>query len=41
MNVDYTIPVPVLGKLAENLILKRNKREAVMWMENLKERLEG
>ena len=41
MNVDYTIPVPVLRKLAENLILKPNKREAVMWMENPKDQLEG
>jgi len=40
MNVDYTIPVPVLGKVAENLVLKRNEREAGMWMENIKERLE-
>jgi len=40
LEVDYTIPVPVLGKLAENLVLKRNQREAVMWMQNIKERLE-
>ena len=41
LNVDYTIPVPVLGKLAEKLVLKRNQREAAMSMENAKERLEG
>ena len=40
LEVDYNIPVPVLGKLAEQLVLKRNRREAEMWMENLKERLE-
>lgn len=40
VEVDYTIPVPVLGKLAEQLVLKRNRREADMWMANLKERLE-
>ena len=40
MNVDYTIPVPVLGKLAENLVLKRNQREAEMSVQNIKERLE-
>jgi uncharacterized membrane protein len=40
VEVDYTIPIPVLGKLAEQLVLKRNQREAVMWMENIKERLE-
>jgi uncharacterized protein YndB with AHSA1/START domain len=41
MDVDYTIPVPVLGKLAEKLVVKRNQRDADMWMENLKETMEG
>jgi uncharacterized membrane protein len=41
LEVDYTIPVPVLGKLAEKLVHKRNQREANMWMENIKERMEG
>ena len=41
LEVDYTIPIPVLGKLAEKLVLKRNQREAGMWMDNIKERMEG
>ena len=41
LEVDYKIPVPVLGKLAEQLVLKRNRREAEMWVENLRERLES
>ncbi len=40
LELDYTIPVPVLGKLAEQLVLKRNRREADMSMQNIKERLE-
>ena len=40
LDVDYTIPVPVLGKLAEKVVFKRNQREAQMSMENIKERLE-
>jgi uncharacterized protein YndB with AHSA1/START domain len=40
LEIDYTIPVPVLGKLAEQLVFKRNQREAAMSMENIKERLE-
>jgi uncharacterized protein YndB with AHSA1/START domain len=40
MDIDYTIPVPVLGKLAEKLVFKRNQREAAMSMQNIKERLE-
>jgi uncharacterized protein YndB with AHSA1/START domain len=40
LEVDYTIPVPVLGKLAEQLVLKRNQREADMTLQNIKERLE-
>jgi uncharacterized membrane protein len=37
---EYTIPVPVLGRLAEKLVLKRNQRETQMSMENIKERME-
>jgi uncharacterized membrane protein len=40
LTIDYSVPVPVLGKLAEKVILKRNEREADLAMENLKERLE-
>ncbi len=40
MELDYAIPVPVLGKLAEQLVLKRNQREADLSMQNIKERLE-
>jgi len=40
LEIDYTIPVPVLGKLAEQLVLKRNQREAALSMQNIKERLE-
>jgi uncharacterized protein YndB with AHSA1/START domain len=41
LEVDYTIPVPVLGKLAEKLVLKRNQREMELNNQNIKERLEG
>ena len=41
VNVDYTIPVPVLGKLAEKLVLKRNERESDMNAQNIKEQMEG
>jgi uncharacterized membrane protein len=41
MDVDYTIPIPVLGKLAEKLVLKRNQREMVLNNQNIKERMEG
>jgi len=36
LNIEYTIPVPVLGKVAEKLVLKRNEREADLAMENIK-----
>lgn len=39
--VEYTIPVPVLGKLAEALVLKQNEREAGLAMANIKARMEG
>jgi len=41
VETEYTIPVPVLGKLAENLVLQRNQRESEMGLRNLKERLEA
>jgi uncharacterized membrane protein len=41
LDVDYTVPVPVLGKLAEKLILKRNERDLEMALMNFKEKLES
>jgi uncharacterized protein YndB with AHSA1/START domain len=40
LEVEYTIPVPLLGKLAENFIVKMNEREAETMLENLKARME-
>ncbi len=41
LDIDYRIPVPVLGKLAEQLLLSRNEREGETNLMNLKERLES
>jgi uncharacterized membrane protein len=41
IEIEYTIPVPVLGKLAEKLVLKRNEREADMALENVKDKMEA
>lgn len=41
LRIDYTIPVPVLGKVAEKIMLKRNEREADLAMENIKATLEA
>lgn len=41
LDIEYTIPIPVIGKLAEKLVLKRNEREADLAMTNIKEKLEG
>lgn len=38
--VEYTIPVPVLGKMAKRLVLLRNGREVNFAMATIKERLE-
>ncbi len=40
-EVEYTIPVPVLGKLAEVVVAKMNEREAETLLANLKDMLEG
>ena len=39
-NVKYTVPIPVLGKLAEAIIIKMNEREGDSLLANLKARME-
>ncbi len=34
--VEYTVPIPVLGKIVEALVLKQNDREAKLSLENIK-----
>jgi uncharacterized membrane protein len=41
VETDYHIPIPLLGKLAEALILKMNEREAETILANLKDRMEA
>jgi carbon monoxide dehydrogenase subunit G len=41
LDIEYTVPVPVLGKLAEALVLKQNEREADLAMANIKAKMEG
>jgi len=40
-EVDYTVPIPVLGKLAEAVIVKMNQHEGQAIMANLKARMEA
>jgi uncharacterized membrane protein len=40
-SVDYTIPMPVIGKLAESVIVKLNDHEATTIVANIKARLEA
>jgi coenzyme Q-binding protein COQ10 len=41
MEAEYTIPVPLLSKLAEAFIVKGNEHEADALMANLKARMES
>lgn len=41
VNVEYTIPSAILGKLAEPVIHKMNEHEAETVLANLKARMEG
>jgi len=41
LEVEYSIPIPVLGKLAERLVLRRDKRTLDFALTNVKELLEG
>jgi len=40
-EVEYTIPIPVLGKLAEKIVVKMNEHEGDAVMANLKSRMEA
>lgn len=40
LTIDYRIPIPVLGRLAEIFIVKANEHEAELIMDNLRARLE-
>jgi uncharacterized membrane protein len=40
MDAEYTIPVPLLGKVAEPFIVKANEHEADVMLANLKARME-
>jgi uncharacterized membrane protein len=39
-RVEYTVPIPLLGKLAEAFIVKQNENEAETLLANLKARME-
>jgi len=41
LKVEYKIPIPVLGKFAEKLVLKQNDREATLSLENIKALMEA
>ncbi len=38
---EYTVPIPLLGKLAEKFIVKQNENEAETILANLKARMEA
>jgi len=40
VDMEYTVPVPVVGKLAESVIVKMNEREASALVSNIKDRME-
>jgi uncharacterized membrane protein len=38
---EYKVPVPLVGKIAEALLLRQNEQEAVTVLANLKQRMEA
>jgi len=40
IEIEYTIPIPLLGKLAEAIIVKMNEHEGELLLSNLKARME-
>ena len=41
LRVEYTVPIPVLGKLAEKVVIKMNENELDTMLDNLKTAVEG
>ena len=41
IQIEYSIPLPVIGRLAESVVVKLNEHEAEMLLANLKTRMEG
>ena len=40
IEVEYTVPIPLLGRLVEAFIVKQNEHEAEVYLANLKARME-
>jgi len=40
-EAEYSVPLPLLGKLAEAFIIKQNEREAELLLANLRARMEA
>jgi carbon monoxide dehydrogenase subunit G len=40
LAVEYEVPIPVIGKMAEAVIRKQNEREADLALSNIKDRME-
>jgi uncharacterized protein YndB with AHSA1/START domain len=41
LDAEYTVPLPLLGRLAEAIIVRQNEREMELLLANLKARLEA
>ena len=41
LAIEYGVPVPVLGKLAEKLVTRQNAREATLAIANIKSKMES
>jgi carbon monoxide dehydrogenase subunit G len=41
LEVEYEVPIPVLGRLAEAAIRKQNERETELMLSNIKARMES
>ncbi len=41
LTIEYDIPIPVLGKLAEKLVAERNEREMELNLQNIKDNCEA
>ena len=41
VEIEYTIPIPLLSKIAEKIIVKLNEQETDNLLLNLKTRMEG
>ena len=41
LEIEYSVPIPLVGRLAEHVLVRRNAREFQLALDNVKELMEA